>query len=78
MEPTRPVPVRLSTCKKERLPRSGVISPWRGTPGSSSLVTRCGRRRLQNTPVQWQKDDWFVQLLARRRRGSDSWDLKAS
>jgi hypothetical protein len=63
--------------RKERLPKSGLSSPWRGTSGNDNMVTRC-RRRLHETPTQRQKDTLVFELLARWPRGSESSLLKAS
>ncbi|GJN34891.1 hypothetical protein PR202_gb23596 [Eleusine coracana subsp. coracana] len=77
MEPVRLVFVRSSRERKERLPMCGVSSPWKGVLCRTRAVTRC-RRRLHETPIQWQNDTLVVQLLARSPRGSESWALKAS
>ena len=53
------------------------MDPTRGMSGNDRAVTRC-LRLLHETPTQWQKDVPVVQLLARMRKGSVSWALKAS
>lgn len=77
MEPVRLVPVRSNKERKERLPRRGVIGPWRGVYGSESYVTRC-RPWLHVMPSQWQKEEPVVQFLARKPWGSESWALKSN
>lgn len=77
MAPTRLAFMRFRVERKERLPRWGLSSPWRGTSDNCRATTRC-RRRLHETPIQRQKETLEVQLLARTPRGSKSRPLKAS
>uniref|UniRef100_A0A8R7P5S2 Uncharacterized protein n=1 Tax=Triticum urartu TaxID=4572 RepID=A0A8R7P5S2_TRIUA len=75
MEPVRLALVMSRKERKERLPKRGVIGPWRDLYGSDSPVTLC-RRRLHVTPTQWQKELSVVQFLARMPKGSENWTLK--
>ena len=63
MEPARLVFARLRKERNERLPRSGLSSPCRGTSGRDRAVTRCRWRRLHETPSDRHKDTLVVQLL---------------